>query len=287
MIKQRVIQKPRKRNKPVSKLYFAMVLLTFGVFMWSGINIYIAHSPDGTLAFYSNLANPYMKYVYIEAGLRREQVAERFQKALSWSPTQVREFLAAGPTDDRGVLDGYYMPGKYWVEKGATGKEVSKMMLDNFNKTVAKQILDPKGKNPFNSKINIDTAVRIASIIQREAAGKQDMNLISGVIWNRMFKGMKLEMDATLQYVKASSTEWWPQVQGKDKYIDSPFNTYQNKGLPPTAIASPSIEAILAAIQPAKTDCLFYIHDKNRKIHCEKDYDDHKANVQKYLIGKK
>ncbi len=286
MIKQRVIQKAKKGQKPVNKLYFALSILTFAVLVGSGLHVYNALYPNNTLAFYSNLANPYMKYVHIPAGLRREEIAEIFKKSLSWSPTQVREFIAAGPKDDRGSLDGYYMPGSYWVRNSATGKEVAEQMVKNFNTSISDKVLSTN-KNPFNAKINLDTAVRIASIIQREAAGKQDMKLISGVIWNRMFKGMKLEMDATLQYAKASSTDWWPMVQGKDKYIDSPFNTYQNKGLPPIAIANPSMDAILAAINPAKTDCIFYIHDKNRKIHCEDNYKDHKANVEKYLIGRK
>ncbi len=72
-----------------------------------------------------------------------------------------------------------------------------------------------------------------------------------------------------------------------DKYIESPFNTYQNVGLPPSAIASPSLAAIDAAYNPAKTDCIFYLHDRYRKIHCTTNYQAHKANVQKYLIGRK
>jgi UPF0755 protein len=160
-----------------------------------------------------------------------------------------------------------------------------------------------------NKKINLDTAVRIASIIQREAAGGADMNIISGVIWNRIFKGMSLDMDATLQYAKATEQEksladairgesssstldagsitWWPKVESKDKYIDSPFNTYKNDGLPPTAISNPSLAAIKAAFNPAKTDCLFYIHDNSRNIHCATTYAVHKQNVQKYLVGRK
>jgi UPF0755 protein len=238
-------------------------------------------------------------------GLRREEIAEIFRKTLSWSPLQVKEFIASAPHDSRGVLDGYYMPGGYWVSQYATGKEVAEQMLNNFDKIVSEKAISgssPTSKskniatptisdkksvktNPFNSKINLDTAVRIASIIEKEAAGKKDMKLISGVIWNRMFQGMNLQMDATLQYAKATSTNWWPEVTGKDKYIDSPYNTYANKGLPPTAISNPSIDAILAALNPVKTNCIYYIHDKNRNIHCTPSYEVHKANIEKYLLG--
>jgi UPF0755 protein len=177
------------------------------------------------------------------------------------------------------------------VRVGASGGEVARQMLDNFNARVSSQIIDPQNKltktGTGKNKINIDTAVRIASIIQREAAGKQDMNLISGVIWNRLFKGMSLDMDATLQYAKGTSTNWWPQVASKDKNIVSPFNTYQNKGLPPTAISEPSIDAIKAAMNPAKTDCLFYLHDNYRNIHCTVTYAAHVENIQRYLVGQR
>jgi UPF0755 protein len=185
-------------------------------------------------------------------------------------------------------LDGYYLPGTYWVRLGAGGSEVARQMLDAFNAKVSDQVLSegPK-KNAANSKINLDTAVRIASIIQREAAGKKDMNLISGVIWNRLFKGMSLDMDATLQYAKGDEENWWPVVHGSDKNIVSPFNTYKNKGLPPTAIANPSVDAIKAALNPEKTNCIFYLHDNSRNIHCTATYAAHKANVQRYLVGQK
>ena len=112
-------------------------------------------------------------------------------------------------------------------------------------------------------------------------------------------------MDATLQYAKAnelasaassidaagvyssSTFDWWPTPESKDKFIDSPFNTYQNKGLTPIAIANPSIDAISAAYNPAKTDCLFYLHDNNGKIHCSNNYQAQKDNVQKYLVGQR
>lgn len=286
MVQQTVTKRRKTAKKPMSKGYFGLILLAFVAVVFAGSNFYIAAEGQDPLVFYSNLANPYMRYVYIPPGLRREEIAEIFRKTLSWSPLQVQNFLNAAPSDDRGKMDGYYMPGKYWVANNATGKDVATQMLNNFNSTISKTII-AKNSNPFNGNINLDTAVRIASLIEKEAAGKKDMNLISGVIWNRIFKGMNLQIDATLQYAKASSTDWWPNVQGKDKYIQSPFNTYTNKGLPPIAIANPSIEAIAAAVNPAKTSCLYYIHDNNRNIHCTATYEAHKANVQKYLIGKK
>ena len=109
------------------------------------------------------------------------------------------------------------------------------------------------------------------------------MKLISGIIWNRIFSGMKLQIDATLQYAKGSEEDgWWEKVNPKDKNIDSPYNTYLHKELPPSPIANPGLAAIEAAYNPQKTSCLFYMHDKNRIIHCAKTYEEHKKNIQKY-----
>ena len=108
------------------------------------------------------------------------------------------------------------------------------------------------------------------------------MRLISGIIWNRIFKGMKLQMDATLQYVKGNEADWWPQVTPDDKNIPSPYNTYLHTDLPPTPISNASLAAITAAYNPIKTSCLFYIHDKKGNIHCSATYVGQLANIKKY-----
>jgi len=109
------------------------------------------------------------------------------------------------------------------------------------------------------------------------------MKLISGIIWNRIFSGMKLQMDATLQYAKGNKKDgWWRKVTSRDKRIKSSYNTYLYKGLPPGAIANPGLSAINAAFNPQKTNCIFYLHDRNRRIHCTRTYKEHKRNIKKY-----
>jgi UPF0755 protein len=97
---------------------------------------------------------------------------------------------------------------------------------------------------------------------------------------------MNLQLDATLQYAKAQKSpiagSWWPQVVPKDKYINSPYNTYLHAGLPPTPIASPSVAAVLAALNPVNTPCLFYFHDRNGNFHCTDTYAAHVALLKKY-----
>lgn len=228
------------------------------------------------IQFYQNLANPYMRYVKIPEGLRQEQVADIYEKVLAWNQTDREQFLDSS-------LEGYYFPGTYFLPIDATGAEVKQVMAKQFDSKVQPQITETKS-NVLKNKINTDTAVKIASLIQREAAGKQDMRIISGIIWNRLFNGMNLDLDATLQYAKGNDDNgWWPQVVPDDKKIQSPFNTYKNKGLPPSPISNPGLPAIEAAYNPIKTDALFYFHDKNRNIHTSKTYKEHVAKINIYL----
>lgn len=110
------------------------------------------------------------------------------------------------------------------------------------------------------------------------------MKLISGIIWNRIWSGMKLQIDATVQYAKGNEEDgWWEQVNKGDTKIKSAYNTYLYPGLPPGAIANPGLAAIEAAFNPQKTACLFYLHDKNKQIHCARTYEEHKKYKQVLL----
>jgi UPF0755 protein len=223
----------------------------------------------------STLANPSVKYVRIYPGMRKEEIAEAFARKLEWSDEEKNTFIETANDD---ASEGYFYPDTYFVLENA-GPEIQEELTGRFDEEV-------RSRYPTSTRsiIDVDTAIKIASIIQREAAGKSDMRLISGVIWNRVFEGMKLEMDATLQYVKGNKDiGWWPRVKAEDKYLESPYNTYRTAGFPPTPIANPSMEAIEAALNPAKTDCIFYIHDRLRRIHCAKTYEEHVRNIKKYL----
>jgi len=214
-----------------------------------------------------------MRIVRIQEGLRKEEVAQVVADKLNWNPQEKEEFIK------NTNVEGYYFPKTYLIYKDDDPSTVKATMLDEFNKQVS-TVKKPKSKQITNE----DTAIKIASIIQREAASKEDMNLISGIIWNRIFSGMKLQIDATLQYAKGNEEDgWWQQVTPEDKKLESSYNTYRYTGLPPGPIANPGLAAIAAAYNPEKTNCLFYLHDKNRKIHCAKTYEEHKKNINIYL----
>jgi len=225
------------------------------------------------LSFYVGLANPSMRIVRVEEGLRKEEIAKVITSKLNWDDQDRENFIS------NANVEGHYFPKTYLIYKDEDPSVVMTTMQNEFLKQVSK-VKKPKSKQIINE----ETALKIASIVQREAANKNDMNLISGIIWNRVFGGMKLQIDATLQYAKGSEEDgWWTQVDPEDKKIKSLYNTYLYKGLPPGPIANPGLAAISAAFNPQKTDCLFYLHDKNRKIHCTKTYEAHKKNIEIYL----
>lgn len=225
------------------------------------------------LSFYVNLANPSMRIVKVQEGLRKEEVAQVMLDKLDWTEKDKQDFINSVN------VEGHYFPKTYLIHKDEDPKAVEETMSDEFRQQVSK-IKKPKSKQIISE----DTAVKIASIIQREASGKNDMALISGIIWNRIFNGMKLQIDATLQYAKGNEEDgWWEEVTSVDKKIKSSYNTYLYEGLPPGAIANPGLAAINAAYNPQKTSCLFYLHDDNRRIHCAKTYEEHKKNIDIYL----
>jgi cell division protein YceG involved in septum cleavage len=219
-------------------------------------------------------------FVKIPAGFRQEQVANAFSAQLGWTSAQRAQFLATSKTLEPDLLQGSTVPGVYFASINDP-KGVATLVHDRFDAEILS-----KYSSSTDAQVPLEDAITIASLIEREAGGWDDMRLISGIIWNRLFVGMKLQIDATLQYAEANQKVgkggWWPSVEPKDKYIKSAYNTYQNVGLPPGPIANPSVAAVLAALNPKKTDCLFYFHDQYGRFHCSKTYAEHVKMLKKY-----
>lgn len=239
---------------------------------------YVLSRNANAVALYSELRDPSYRYVAIQEGLRKEEIAEKYAKVLDWDPAKTAEFQATPNACLYSGREGRLYPGEYLVSKDVSIQKIQDEMENNFASAFSSVISTDKEKT-----LDEDQIIIVASLIQREAAGAHDMRLISGIIWNRIFKQMPLQLDATLQYAKGDDEKWWPRVKSEDKYLDSPFNTYQNTGLPPAPIANPGKAALDAAANPLQTDCLFYLHDRNRTIHCSPTYEGHLLNIKNYL----
>ena len=131
--------------------------------------------------------------------------------------------------------------------------------------------------------MTVDELITVASMIEREAANDDDRYNIASVIYNRLNKDMPLQVDATIQYILPERVAVLTEAETS---IDSPYNTYKNKGLPPTPIANPGMASIRAALKPASTDYLFYALDTETGTHrFFSNYSDHQAFVATQNYG--
>jgi UPF0755 protein len=209
---------------------------------------------------------------------RKEQVGEKLANTLGWDSKKLNEWNNLFRNTD--YFEGVFYPDTYLVPVNESVEAVAQRFINRFNEKFV-----PLSNEFVSKNIKWTTGLKIASLVAREAAGREDAKLISGIIWNRLNQDMRLQIDATMQYTlgKNENGSWWGNISLEEKQSDSPYNSYKHEGLPPTPICSPNIDFIDAALNPEETDCIFYLHDQNRQIHCAKTYSEHKENIKKYL----
>jgi len=170
--------------------------------------------------------------------------------------------------------EGVFVPETYQIPVGMDEHTLIKLLLQlsmNRTKELSKKIF-----GTYNEKKWFHY-VAIASIIQKESANTKEMPIVSSVIYNRLKKGMRLQMDGTLNYGKYSHVKVTARRIRNDMSI---YNTYKHKGIPETPVCTVSVEAIRAAIFPAKTDYLYFVKSKTgiHKFSC--NYSTHLANIR-------
>lgn len=263
------------KNKTVFR--FALAFYGSGEGLEPGA--YIIESGSNVLAIAKEFRTPDEKWVMILEGLRKEEIAGIFGKALGWSKEEEEKFINEYADEETDYFEGVYFPDTYLVPVGDSPEEVAARMIARFNEKFA-----PYADKFVKENIKWTTALKIASLVEREAGGKEDMPIIAGVLWNRLLQDMKLDVDATVQYARGDTGNgWWAPITTDDKKIDSPYNTYLYKGLPPHPISNPGIDAIEAVLNPAETKCLYYLHASDKQIHCAVTYEEHLDNIDKYL----
>ncbi len=166
-------------------------------------------------------------------------------------------------------LEGFLFPDTYNFRKGMSGDEIIEAMLENFN-----QVMDEiqRETGVIISKEEYEKYTTIASIIEKEASTDEDRTLVSSVIYNRLADNMLLQIDATVVYSLGN-----PKIEVvtyKDLEVNSPYNTYLNKGLPIGSICNPGKESLLAAVKPDETDYLYYILTGNGSHYFTNNYED-------------
>lgn len=161
------------------------------------------------------------------------------------------KFLKDAPAGPK-RLEGYLYPETYDVFTTATEHDVIDRLLKQFDSMFEEKYY----ARAKELGLNINQVMTIASLIERETKVSSERKIVSSVIQNRISSGMPLQIDATVQYALGHQKE---RLTYNDLQVDSPYNTYKTKGLPPGPICSPSIESIEAALYPAKTDYIYYV----------------------------
>jgi UPF0755 protein len=167
-------------------------------------------------------------------------------------------------------LEGSLFPDTYRFSKTVSVDEIVQKMRSTLDRRLAEKGL---------VEISNDTLI-MASIIEKEVQTPEDMKRVAGILFNRMKIGMPLQVDSTLTYInqKTSAT-----LTSADLKTDSPYNTYTRKGLPPTPICNPGINAILAVLNPTPSKDFYFLTTKDNTVIYAQTHDQHVANKQKYL----
>ena len=170
--------------------------------------------------------------------------------------------------------EGYYFPDTYNFPENADTALIVEALSINFKEKIESisEIIDSSDKT-------LEQIIIMASIIEKEAT-KESRQEISNILWKRMEIGMALQVDAPFVYERGKGSF---DLSTRDLKTDSPYNTYTNAGLPPTAIANPGLESIKAAAGPQPTDYLFFLTGNDGEMYYAETHDGHVTNKKKYL----
>jgi len=179
----------------------------------------------------------------------------------------------------RYALEGYLFPDTYEFLKGIEGREIIDVMLKRFSKVID-NIQKEAGKSI--NKEDLDRIITMASIVEKEVDRQDERGKAASVFYNRLNKGIKLQSCATVLYALGTHKD---KLYYNDLKVNSPYNTYIVKGLPVGPISCPGVECIKAAINPEKTNYLFFV-SKNDGTHFFSDNEKQFLEVKKATQGK-
>ncbi len=232
--------------------------------------IYYFKSPTGAVQAERRIAKgefglPQVKLTFPE-GFTVKQVAERLEANLAFFDKS--EFLGLASTSE-----GYLFPETYFFMPSDNAKKIYSAMILMFRKQTSELW------NGVSTSTKEDL-VKMASILQKEVKDPKDMKIVSGILWKRISIGMALQVDSTLDYERNKTSA---ELTKADLEQDSLFNTYTRRGLPPTPIDNPGIDALRAAMEPTASPYLYFLTDKDGKVYYAKTFEEHKANKARHL----
>lgn len=213
-------------------------------------------------------------WVTVIEGTRKEEIAEVISENLRIPQIEFLKY----------AKEGYLFPDSYLVPKDATAVAVINIFEVNLQRKFTNELRTRANRNGLTQ----DQVLVLASLVEREAKFDDDRQEVANILLKRIRNDWPLQVDATIQYAlgyQPGTRSWWKhELSLDDLKIESPYNSYTNKGLPPTPIGNPGLATIQAVVSadPA-TENWFYVSDKQGKLHFAQTQAEHEENIRKYL----
>jgi len=200
--------------------------------------------------------------------------ADDFLKAAE-DPSPIKDLFPEART-----LEGFLFPATYNLPKHAPAEELTGMMVRKFREALANVL--PNGEPGSDPPVSIGSVVTLASLVERETPKPEERPLVAGVFTNRLAKNIPLQCDPTVIYALQMDDEYNGTLRLRDLRLNSPYNTYMNRGLPPGPIGNPGEVALRAALHPAETDYLYFVANTQGGHFFASTLAEHNKNVAKY-----
>lgn len=264
-------------NLEKEKIIKSQFLLKIFVVFFSGhrqalAGDYLFDKPQSVIRIAYRLVNGEQgltKYkVTIMEGMTVKQIANAINKSIPAFDSETFLVLAK-------PYEGFLFPDSYFFYESVSPDSVVEQLRGTFQQKIKTQLLSMQA---FNKPL--EDVIIMASIVEKEANKMEDRKIIAGILWKRIEIGMPLQVDAPFYYTLGKDSA---SLTKSDLTTDTPYNTYTNRGLPPTAIGNPGLGAIEATVHPTKTNYLFYLSDSKGITHYAVDHDGHVENKNKYL----
>jgi UPF0755 protein len=237
--------------------------------------------------------------VTIPEGWRAEQIAEMLTEEMGMDGGEFLALVQGGPFDfaqDRdfdyeflqdqppgATLEGFLFPDTYYLPVQPTAFDIIERMLADFDQRFTFELR----QLAVEREMTVHEVVTLASIVEREAVVAEERPVIAGVFLNRLAKGMTLDACPTVQYAlgyQEDIGQWWKTPLALEEFdrVNSPYNTYLHRGLPPGPICNPGLASIQAVLEPVESDYLYFVAKGDGSHAFARTFEEHLQNQQKY-----
>ncbi|MEU8767488.1 endolytic transglycosylase MltG [Streptomyces griseus] len=276
MVNESPDARPRRRLRPTRR---GKVVLAVGALLVASAAVLIPLSLTGSDEGGREEERP-RSTLMIPEGRRASQVYEAVDQALGLKPGSTGKVATtvdlALPAQAEGNPEGYLFPATYPLDAATEPAGLLRYMADTARKHFG---ADHVTAGAQRNNVSVYDTITIASIVQAEADTASDMGKVARVVYNRLLKDMPLQMDSTINYALERSTL---DTTTADTQLDSPYNSYRIKGLPPTPIGNPGEEALRAAVSPTPGPWLYFVTVSPGDTRFTESYDEQQANVEEF-----